>query len=376
MKKINTILWGLGFVVIAVAMGYYGFFYHNPQTPSPAPTAGYGGPEMGKVLVKFETVQEADIRHSVLINGKLALNGTRIHQMSARVAGRVDRLNMVEGTKVQAGQPVAWLYSPEFIAAQNEFLLAMNTVRTLRQGSAGELQADAQATWDGARQRLMVLGATEADVAELERSGRVQPHLIVRSGISGSVIKRNVDPGGYLEVGGSLGTVADMSSLWFMGHVFDADLPLIRPGLEVAITVNGVDMAAPLLGKVSFISPTLDTDTRSVAIRVELNNVGEKLKPEMFARGEIHLGTRRLPVIPRAALVQDGAESFVMVRRGGSDDKPTYTRLAVQTVPANDPNQWAIVGGLEPGEQVVMEGSVLVERDYIQTQIIRGAASR
>jgi multidrug efflux pump subunit AcrA (membrane-fusion protein) len=113
-----------------------------------------------------------------------------------------------------------------------------------------------------------------------------------------------------------------------------------------------------------------------VAIRVELNNVGEKLKPEMFARGEIHLGTRRLPVIPRAALVQDGAESFVMVRRGGSDDKPTYTRLAVQTVPANDPNQWAIVGGLAPGEQVVMEGSVLVERDYIQTQIIRGAASR
>jgi multidrug efflux pump subunit AcrA (membrane-fusion protein) len=65
-----------------------------------------------------------------------------------------------------------------------------------------------------------------------------------------------------------------------------------------------------------------------------------------------------------------------MVRRGGSDDKPTYTRLAVQTVPANDPNQWAIVGGLAPGEQVVMEGSVLVERDYIQTQIIRGAASR
>jgi len=376
MKKINTILWGLGFVVIAVAMGYYGFFYHNPQTSLPAPTTGSGGPEMGKVLVKFETVQEADIRHSVLINGKLALNGTRIHQMSARVAGRVDRLNMVEGAKVQAGQPVAWLYSPEFIAAQNEFLLAMNTVRTLRQGSAGELQADAQATWDGARQRLMVLGATEADVAELERSGRVQPHLIVRSGISGSVIKRNVDPGGYLEVGGSLGTVADMSSLWFMGHVFDADLPLIRPGLEVAITVNGVDLAAPLLGKVSFISPTLDTDTRSVAIRVELNNVGEKLKPEMFARGEIHLGTRRLPVIPRAALVQDGAESFVMVRRGGSDDKPTYTRLAVQTVPANDPNQWAIVGGLAPGEQVVMEGSVLVERDYIQTQIIRGAASR
>jgi len=304
------------------------------------------------------------------------LNGTRIHQISARVAGRIDRLNMVEGVGVQAGQPVAWLYSPEFIAAQNEFLLAMNTLRTLRQGGAADLQADARATLDGARQKLSVLGASEADVVELERTGRVQQHLIVRSGISGRVIKRNVDPGGYLDVGGSLGTVADMSSLWFMGHVFDADLPLIRQGLQVAIQVNGVDLKSPLMGTLSFISPTLDPDTHSVSVRVELTNAGEKLKPEMFARGEISLGARNLPVIPRAAVVQDGAESFVMVRRGGTDDKPAYVRVAVQTVPANDPAMLAVISGLNAGEQVVIEGSVLVERDHYQSQVIRGVNKR
>jgi len=211
---------------------------------------------------------------------------------------------------------------------------------------------------------LSVLGAAEADVADLERTGRVQQHLIVRSGISGRVIKRNVDPGGYLDLGGSLGTVADMSSLWFMGHVFDADLPLIRQGLQVAIQVNGVDLKSPLMGTLSFISPTLDPDTHSVSVRVELTNAGEKLKPEMFARGEISLGTRNLPVIPRAAVVQDGAESFVMVRP------------PVQTVPANDPAMLAVISGLNAGEQVVIEGSVLVERDHYQSQVIRGVNKR
>jgi multidrug efflux pump subunit AcrA (membrane-fusion protein) len=161
-----------------------------------------------------------------------------------------------------------------------------------------------------------------------------------------------------------------------MGHVFDADLPLIRQGLQVAIQVNGVDLKSPLMGTLSFISPTLDPDTHSVSVRVELTNAGEKLKPEMFARGEISLGTRNLPVIPRAAVVQDGAESFVMVRRGGTDDKPAYVRVAVQTVPANDPAMLAVISGLNAGEQVVIEGSVLVERDHYQSQVIRGVNKR
>jgi Cu(I)/Ag(I) efflux system membrane fusion protein len=377
MQRSKQILAG-SVIAVTVLIGLAYEFWLRPAAPAPAPVpaADSEAPALGATLVKLASVQEDMVRQSVLINGKLALNGNRIHQISARVAGRIDRLGFVEGSRVQAGQPVAWLYSPEFISAQNEYLLAMHTVRTLRQGGANDLLADAQATFEGARQKMRVLGAADADIADLERTGLVQQHLIVRSGISGHVIKRNVDPGGYLDVGGALGVVADLSSLWFLGHVFDADLPQIHSGQSVSIKINGVDLATPLIGTLSFISPTLDPDTHSVSVRVELPNVSDKLKPEMFARGEIALGMRKLPVVPRSAVVQDGAESFIMVQRAGLADKPAYRRVSLQTTPANDPSMWAVLSGLSAGEVVVIEGSVLVEREHVQSEIIHGASQR
>jgi Cu(I)/Ag(I) efflux system membrane fusion protein len=372
-------------ILLACAAIWLGLAYFKPASQQPdAPATTPGTPatatmpegSLGASLVKWAPVEEEMVRRSVVLNGKLALNGNRIHQISARVAGRIDRISVVEGALVQAGQPIAWLYSPEFISAQNEYLLALSTVRAMRQGAPADLLGDAQATLDGAQQKLRVLGASEADVAELGRLGRAQQHLVIRSAISGRLIKRNVDPGGYLDVGGTLGTVADLSSLWFMGHVFDAELPLVRQGQTVQISVNGVDLKAPISGTISFISPLLDADTHSVPVRVELSNQGDVLKPEMFARGELNLGERRLPTVPRSAVVQDGAESFVMVQRGGTPQKPSYARISVQVTPANDPSKWAITSGLAVGEQVVIEGSVLVEREHYQSQVIHGAGNR
>ena len=335
---------------------------------SVAPPAVASTAQLGQSLVRLVPAQEVSVRDVVNINGKLALDGNRLHQVSARLAGRVDRIDLVEGSAVRAGQPVALLYSPEFISAQNEFLLARGAVRALAGSATADLQTDARATLDGARNKLRVLGSSDADIAELERSGHAQQHLVIRAAINGRLIKRNVDPGGYLDMGGSLGTIADLSSLWFLGNVFDADLPRIREGQSVNIKVNGVARAEPLTGRVSFVSPSVDPATHSVAVRVQLANPGGLLKPEMFARAELMLGERRLPVVPRAAVVQDGAESFVVVQRGGSSDKPIYARVPVETVPANEPGQLAIVRGVNPGEPVVVEGSVLVEREVHQTQ--------
>lgn len=338
---------------------------HATTAPAPAQASTA---QLGQSLVKLVPAQEVSVRDAVTINGKLALDGTRIHQVSARLAGRIDRIEVVEGSVVHTGQPIASLYSPEFISAQNEFLLARGAVKTLSSSATSELLADARATLEGARNKLRVLGSSDADVAELERSGHVQQHLIIRAAISGRLIKRNVDPGGYLDLGGSLGTIADLSSLWFLGNVFDADLPRVREGQTVVIKVNGVALSAPLTGRVSFVAPSVDPATHSVAVRVQLANPGGLLKPEMFGRAELMLGERRLPVVPRAAVVQDGAESFVVVQRGGTPEKPTYARVPVETMPANEPGLLAIVRGVNVGELVVVEGSVLVERDLHQAQ--------
>lgn len=329
---------------------------------------------LGQSLVRLVPAQEAKVRDVVTINGKLVLDGSRIHQVSARLAGRVDKIEVVEGSAVHEGERIALLYSPEFISAQNEFLIARSAIQTLAGAATSDLLADAQATMDGARNKLRVLGSNEEDIGELERSGRAQQHLVIRAAISGRFIKRNVDPGGYLDFGGSIGTIADLSSLWFLGNVFDADLPRVREGQMVKIQMNGVALNEPLSGHVSFVSPAVDPATHSVAVRVQLSNPRGSLKPEMFGRAELMLGERMFPVIPRAAVVQDGAESFVVVQRGGSAEKPVYVRVLVETAPANEPGQLAIIRGLKAGEPVVVEGSVLVERELRQSQTSEAAA--
>jgi Cu(I)/Ag(I) efflux system membrane fusion protein len=342
-----------------------------PAAPAVRPAQAAGGTSFGQSLVDIRPAELSTVRDSLRINGKLALNGMRINQVSARLAGRIDRITVFEGASVKAGEAVAWLYSPEYISAQNEFLLARSTVRTLNNQSTADLLEDAQATLAGARSKLQVLGASSADIEQLDRSGAVQQHLVVRAPIGGRFIKRNVDPGGYLDTGGSLGTVADLSSLWFLGNVFEADLPRLREGQRVDIVVNGLSPGAPLRGRVSFISPSVDPQTHAVNVRVELPNPGGLLKPDMFARAEIALEERRLPVVPRAAVVQDGAESFIIVQR----EEKRFERIPVDVVPAQDPGHLAVTRGLKAGDRVVIEGSVLMDRGITNPQPGKPAAN-
>jgi Cu(I)/Ag(I) efflux system membrane fusion protein len=342
-----------------------------PQAPTVLTLPAQSQARLGQTLVEVVPAQRQTVRDALRLSGKLALNGMRINQVSARLAGRIDRIAVFEGASVKAGEAIAWLYSPEYISAQNEFLLARSAVRLLKNQSTADLLEDAQATLAGARNKLQVLGASPADVEQLDRSGSAQQHLVIRAPIGGRFIKRNVDPGGYLDTGASLGTIADLSSLWFLGNVFEADLPRLHEGQMADIEVTGLAPGAPLRGRVSFIAPSVDPQTHAVNIRVDLPNPNGTLKPDMFARAEVAMPPRQLPVVPRAAVVQDGAESFIIVQR----EPQRFERVSVDVAPANDAAHLAVTRGLQPGDRVVIEGSVLMDRGITHPQPGRPAGN-
>lgn len=357
----------LGGVALGLAANRY---LAAPRTETPAAdsgpvaAAGYGSTPLANRLIQEQAVLEEPIRESVRINGRMALNAMRLNQIASRLAGRVDKIMVFEGASVRVGEPVALLYSPEFISAQNEFLLARNTARMLSGTATADLLEDAKVTLASARNKLKVQGASDDDVRQLEQSGIVQQHLVIRSPIAGRFIKRNIDPGSYLDTGASLGTVADLSTLWFLGNAFEADLPRLREGLPADIVLAGMPPGQPLRGRISFIAPTVDPQTHTVTVRVDVPNADGRLKPDMFARADIALQQRSLPVVPRAAVVQDGAESFVMVRH----DDGRYERVSVDVAPGNDEAHLAVTRGLRAGDRVVTEGSVLVERSVTHPQ--------
>ncbi len=325
-----------------------------------------------KSLIQAQIVEVQDIVDTVQVNGKIALNGLNVHQISSRVSGRVDKLLMVEGSSVKASEPLAWIYSPEFISAQNEFLLALRTVRSLKNQPTQELLEDANATLDGARNKLRILGARPSDITQLENKGVAQEYMAIASPITGKITKRNVDPGGYLDTGSSLGSVADMSSLWFLGNVFEADLPKLKEGQIANIRVTGVKLDNSIQGRISFVSPTVDSQTHAVVVRVDIPNPSGQFKPDMFARADIHLGTKPLPVVPRSAVVQDGAESFVVIQKSDG----AYARVSVTVVPANDADHLAISSGVHPGDKVVIEGGVLVDRALVNAAKDKSASNK
>jgi membrane fusion protein, copper/silver efflux system len=194
-------------------------------------------------------------------------------------------------------------------------------------------------------------------VAQLESRGLAQEYLVITSSLNGRLIKRNVDTGSYLNVGDSIGTAADLSSLWFFGNVFEADLPRLKIGQVVDIRVSGA-RSDRYQGRISFISPTFDPQTHAVSVRVDLPNPRGELRPEMFARAQVEVGLRKLPVVPRAAVVQDGAQLFVVVQRADG----RYERAPVTAIETDDSQQLAITSGVQSGDRVVIEGSVLVDR--------------
>lgn len=364
----------LGVILTLTVTGYFSnkSTEVNTATSSVAATATTPNSNLADTLVQVAPVVTQDISDLVTINGKISLNTLKLQQISSRIPGRVDRILMVEGGNVKAGEPLAWIYSPEFISAQNEYLLARRTVRSLSNQATNDLLEDAKATLDGSRNKLRILGASNAEVAILDQKGIAQEYMTITSPINGKVTKRNVDPGGYLDMGSSLGSVADMSSLWFLGNVFEADLPKLREGQIANIRVKGLNVNETYKGRISFISPIVDPDTHGVVVRVDLPNGNQQLKPDMFARAEIDVGVRKLPVVPRSAVVQDGAESFVIRKKTDG----AFERISVTVTPANDSSLLAVTSGLSTSDQVVTEGGVLVDRALINEAKLKAMANQ
>ena len=361
----NKRLVGVGVAVLVVVAGI-GWMVHARRGADAAAADGQAraaaaartdGAALSDRLVSVQVVKSQDIEDVRRINGRLALDAMKVQIVSARVAGRVEKIMAFEGAAVRAGESLALLYSPDYVSAQNEFLLARHTVHLLAGSSTADLLDDAKGTLESARNRLRVLGVSEADIDALDRTGQVQPDLVIRPAISGRLIKRSIDPGGYLDTGASLGTVADLGTLWFLGDVYESDLARLREGQNVSLALTSLP-DAHISGRISFISPTIDPGTHTAQVRVDVANPQGLLKPDMFAVAEVRVGALHLPVLPRAAVVQDGAESFVMIQRGPQ----RYERVSVRVMPTPDPDLLAILQGVKDGDAVVIEGGVLVDR--------------
>lgn len=223
----------------------------------------------------------------VRMTGRIEFDETRLARIAAYFPGRIERLHVnFTGARVRRGEPLAEVYSPELLAAQEELRQSARSVRETEQASPLVRRAT-EATLDAARDRLRLWGIDPGQIEAIEEGETTLERLTVRAPMSGIVIERAVSEGEYVKTGETLYKVADLSRVWVMLEAFESQLPLLRHGQQVRFTGDW-SPGREITGRISFVDPVLDRDARVARLRVDVDNADGVLKPGMFVRGVAH----------------------------------------------------------------------------------------
>ena len=213
--------------------------------------------------------------------GKIAVDETQVRSITAWVAGRIDRLYVdYTGVRVEEGDHIAYLYSPELLTAQEELIQALRAGERLVDSGTSVGQT-AQAMVAAAREKLRLLGLKEEQIARIERERQASDHLTIYAPTGGVVIEKHLSEGAYVQTGTPIYTIADLSRLWLELRVYESDLSWIHFGQAVEFSAEAYP-GEVFSGQISFVDPVLDERTRTVRVRVNVANEQGRLKPGML----------------------------------------------------------------------------------------------
>ncbi len=309
--------------------------------------------------VRTAVIEPRDLGTTVRTVGTLAYDETHVAQIHTKISGWVERVFVdYIGKQVRRDEPLLTVYSPELVSTQTEYLLALKNKAELEKSPIGATRAAAESLLAAARDRLKLWDIPEEHIKELEQSGTVRRTLMLHSPFSGIVLERNAFPGQYITPEMTTFKVADLSTIWAFGAVFEYELPLIKLGQEAEIEFPYGQVRRPLKGKITFISPEIDPQTRRVRIRAEFPNPGQTLKPETYVTVVIRTeGGRRL-AIPKEAVIDNGEKRYAILAHPNGYFAPRE----IQVGPPSD-DFYPVLGGLAEGDKVVSSAQFLVDSE-------------
>lgn len=311
--------------------------------------------EMSESAMKLAEIQTSIVSRGaaskeVLLYGKIQMDERLQQSQTAHVPGRIEELMInVTGEQVKKGQLVAKIYSPELVTAQKELVEALS----LKDKYPNLLEA--------AREKLRNWKLSDKQIRDIEQSGTVTSTVNIYANTSGIVTNLKVNEGDYISKGAVLFDVADLSKVWGVFDAYESDLAWISMGQSVDFTTQVIP-GKTFTGKISFIDPVIDPNTRIARVRIELNNSDRKLKPEMFINGIIH---SKLDInddqisIPQTAVLWTGTRSVVYVKIPDAEH-PTFKMRKI-TLGASMKDTYIVMDGLKEGEEIVTNGTFSVD---------------
>ncbi|RXH20077.1 efflux RND transporter periplasmic adaptor subunit [Bradyrhizobium guangzhouense] len=340
----------------------------------------------------IEPVNAKTFRAEYVTEGKVAVDEDRSTPVFSPYAGRVTKLLAKPGESVTQGQPLFTIEAADTVQAQNDFIAAMTSqnkaksaleladiqykrakdlyegraipLKDYQQAEATQVQAQndmrsAVTALEAANNKLRILGFTDETIKTFQSKGTINPEITIYAPLSGTVVQRKVGPGQYVSAGASdpVFVIGDLSTVWLTAFVRESDAAMVGVGQDISVNVMALP-GRPLTAKINYVATAIDPSTRRLLVRATIDNKDGLLKPEMFANVTIYsAGDRAAPAVPKQSLIYEGDQVRIWVAR---EDKSVELRQI--KIGLINGNLVEVTSNLKPGEQIVVKGSLFIDR--------------
>jgi RND family efflux transporter MFP subunit len=356
-------------------------YYHDPKQPSYRSEKPGLNPETGNELVPVHAEAERSIHISaekqswigvhigtaamhgfnsvIRASGRVAVDETRLTRVMSRTDGWVEQVTAnFTGQLVNKGEPMLTLYSPELVASQQEYLLALKAVRELDKSEVPGMHSHTSSLVEAARARLeRHWGMTPPEIVQLALNQAPQRTITIRAPETGFILERKAYPNQRITADTELYTLADLRKVWIVADVFESDAANIAEGMTATVEPSGG--AAPrFAAKVVYLQPQVDPQTRTLKVRLEADNAGYRLRPDLFVNVEFRTGGGAKLSVPEDAVIDSGLHQTVFVAKDDSHFSPRRVQTG-----ARAQGRVEILSGLRAGEKIAVSGAFLLDSE-------------
>ena len=315
--------------------------------------------KMQKLGVRTEVAKLREITRTVRAVGKFQVDERLLHTVTTKFEGHIDELYVNTTSElVKRGQPLMQIYSPELVSAKEEYLIAWQGRQTLNSGTE-ESRTGMEHLAEGALQRLRNWDISDGELQRLQSGGKATRTLTLYSPANGVVLQKTAVLGMHFMPGDPLYLIADLSRLWLIAEVFEQDLAYVSIGQKAAVTVDAYP-GQEFSGEVAYVYPTLSAETRTVPVRVELNNPDGILKPDMYASMQLVAdgGLRRSLTVSDSAVIDSGMRQVVLVQIAEGLFEPRQVKIGRRS-----DGYVEVLQGVGEGENVVVRANFLIDAE-------------
>ncbi|MBF0290844.1 MAG: efflux RND transporter periplasmic adaptor subunit [Nitrospinae bacterium] len=314
---------------------------------------------MQNIGVRTDVARTRTLSKTIRTVGVVTYDETKLSKIQSKVPGWVEKLYVnATGLNVANDTILLELYSPDLVTTQEEYLLALNYRDSLKQSASESVVKGGEQLLASSLRRLELFDVPRHQIEELTSERKVKKTLHIHSPVVGVVVKKDVTQGMYIEPNMTLYEIADLSTVWVNADIFEYEIPYVRQGQHAVMTLGSIP-GRQFEGRITYIYPYLDPQSRSVKVRFEFPNPKHSLKPEMYGDVTIHSGdTKSVVAIPSEAILRTGLSALVFVDRGEGRFEPREVKTGMQSEGFTE-----IISGVADGEKVVVSAQFLIDSE-------------